>query len=178
LTRRRALAVGRAATAVPFDPSESKSRRGTPCGRGPGPQFGIRVEVRINRSLFGIRLTKDALLLPAGGGYADHVLARRLLAHGLPRALARVPVLKHLPVVRLLAIGELALVARRHMQHLDPVQRRRLAQLVRRGRRLTPSEREELRGLVALLDTRAFAGSALQRLSPLPLPRRLTRARY
>lgn len=106
------------------------------------------------------------------------MLARRLLAHGLPRALARVPVLKHLPVVRLLAIGELALVARRHMQHLDPAQRRRLAALVRRGRSLTASERDELRGLVALLDTRAFAGSALQRLSPLPLPRRLTRARY
>jgi len=81
-------------------------------------------------------------------------------------------------VVRLLAIGELALVARRHMQHLDPAQRRRLAALVRRGRGLTVPEREELRGLIALLDTRAFAGSALQRLSPLPLPKRLTRARY
>jgi hypothetical protein len=39
-------------------------------------------------------------------------------------------------------------------------------------------EREELRGLVGKLDTRAFAGSALARLSPLPLPKRLTRARY
>ncbi len=88
------------------------------------------------------------------------------------------PGLKHVPVVRLLALGEMALVARRHLQHLDPAQRRRLARLVRRGRGMTAPEREELRGLIALLDTRAFAGSALQRLSPLPLPKRLTRARY
>lgn len=101
-----------------------------------------------------------------------------MLSHGLPRAIARVPGLKHLPVVRLLAIGELALVARRHLRHLDAAQRHRLAQLVRRGRSLTEPEREELRGLVAKLDTRAFAGSAMQRLSPVPLPKRLTKARY
>ena len=106
------------------------------------------------------------------------MLARTILTRGLPRALQRVPVLKHLPVVRLLAIGELALVARKHMQHLDPAERRRLAALVRRGRAMTVPEREELRGLVAKLDTRAFAGSAVARLSPLPLPKRLTRARY
>jgi hypothetical protein len=105
-------------------------------------------------------------------------MLRTLLTRGLPRAIQRIPVLKHLPVVRLLAIGELALVARRHMQHLDPAERRRLAQLVRRGRAMSVPEREELRGLVAKLDTRAFAGSALSRLSPLPLPKRLTRARY
>ncbi len=106
------------------------------------------------------------------------MLVRSVLTHGLPRAIRRVPVIKHLPVVRLLAIGELALVARRHMQHLDATERRRLAQLVRRGRGLTRPEREELRELVAKLDSRAFAGSAVQRLSPVPLPKRLTRARY
>ncbi|MDX6676420.1 MAG: hypothetical protein QOE31_472 [Solirubrobacteraceae bacterium] len=109
---------------------------------------------------------------------AGRTLARRALSRGLPHALSRVPVLKHLPVFKLLAIGELALVARRHLQHLDPVQRRRLAQLVRRGRGLTPPEREELRSLISQLDARAFAGSAASRLSPLPLPKRLTRARY
>lgn len=106
------------------------------------------------------------------------VLVRTVVAHGLPRAVRRVPGLKHLPVVKLLAVAELALVARRHLQHLDAPQRRRLAELVRRGRALSAPEREELRGLVALLDTRAFAGSAAQRLSPVPLPKRLTRARY
>lgn len=106
------------------------------------------------------------------------VLARTAVTHALPRAIARVPGLRQLPVVRLLALGEMALVARRHLQHLDAEERRRLAALVRRGRGMTAAEREELRGLVAKLDTRAFAGSALQRISPVPLPKRLTRARY
>ena len=101
-----------------------------------------------------------------------------VVRHGLPKAAARVPGLKRLPVVRLLTIGELATVARRHLQHLDKGERRRLAALLRRGPRLSPAEREELRGLVAELDVRAFAGSAVERLSPVPLPRRLTCARY
>ena len=90
----------------------------------------------------------------------------------------RIPGLKRLPVFKLLAIGELALVARRHLQHLDAGQRRRLAELVRRGYGLSTAEREELRGLIAKLDARAFAGSAVERLSPVPLPKRLTGARY
>ena len=106
------------------------------------------------------------------------MLARTVLTRGLPRAIKRVPGLKHLPVVKLLLIGELALVARQHLQHLDATERRRLAELVRRGRGMSAAEREELRGLVSKLDSRAFAGSALQRLSPVPLPKRLTRARY
>lgn len=106
------------------------------------------------------------------------MLVRRVLAHGLPRALARVPGVRHLPVFKLLAIAELALVGRRHLQHLDAVERHRLAQLARRGRALSAPERAELRALVAKLDARAFAGAAVQRLSPLPLPKRLTRARY
>jgi hypothetical protein len=90
----------------------------------------------------------------------------------------RVPGLRRLPVVKLLAIAELAGVARQHVQHLTPAERRRLAQLARRGRNLSAGERHELRELVDKLDARAFAGSAVERISPLPLPRRLTRARY
>ena len=103
---------------------------------------------------------------------------KSLLLHGLPHAASRVPGLKRLPIFRLLAIGEMAVVTRRHMQHLDPQERRRLAALVRRGRALTPEERKELRVLVGKLDMRAFAGSAVSRLSPVPLPKRLSRARY
>ena len=103
---------------------------------------------------------------------------RAALRHGLPHAAARIPGLKRLPVVNLLAIGELALVARRHLQLLDTDERRRLARLVRRGPRLSAGERDELRDLVAKLDMRALAGSAVQRISPVPLPKRLTRARY
>jgi tellurite resistance protein len=96
----------------------------------------------------------------------------------LPHAVARIPGLKRLPVMKLVAVAELALVARRHLGHLDAAERRRLAELVRRARGLSAAEREELRGLVAKLDARAFAGSAMKRLSPVPLPARLTRARY
>jgi len=69
-------------------------------------------------------------------------------------------------------------VARRHLLHLDSDERRRLTKLLRRGRALTGPERKELRALIAKLDMRGLAGSAANQLSPLPLPRRLTRARY
>ena len=103
---------------------------------------------------------------------------RTVVRHGLPKAAARIPGLKRVPLVRLLTIGELATVARRHLQHLDKDERRRLATLLRRGPRLSPAERDELRGLLSELDMRAFAGSAVQRLSPVPLPKRLTGGRY
>jgi hypothetical protein len=106
------------------------------------------------------------------------VLGRKVLSQGLPHVAGRIPGLKRLPVFKLLAIGELALVARRHLQHLDAAERGRLTELVRRGRGLSTAEREELRGLIAKLDARAFAGSAVERLSPVPLPKRLTGARY
>jgi hypothetical protein len=104
-------------------------------------------------------------------------MVRTALRHALPKAAARILGLRRLPVVNLLAIAELALVARRHLQDLDPTERRRLATLVRRGPRLSPAEREELRRLVAKLDLRGLAGAAVARLSPIPLPRRLTGAR-
>src|SRR5438445_11602591 len=91
---------------------------------------------------------------------------------------SRLPVIRRLPVLKLLAIAELAAVANKHVQHLTPPERQRLMELVRRGRGLTPAERDELRTLVGKLEPRAFAGSAVDRLSPVPLPRRLTRARY
>ncbi len=85
---------------------------------------------------------------------------------------------KRLPFLKFLAIGEIAILAGRHVRHLDPVERRRFVELVRRGRSLDPAERDELRALVAKVDPRAFAGAAADRLSPIPLPRRFTRARY
>jgi triphosphoribosyl-dephospho-CoA synthetase len=73
---------------------------------------------------------------------------------------------RRLPFLKLLAIAQLLLLARRHFLHLDPAERRRLAELVRRGRSLTPAEREELRGLVQRLEPRAFAGAAADAFSP------------
>lgn len=82
---------------------------------------------------------------------------------------------RFVPFLRVIAIGQLALQARRHFDRMGPGETRRLAHLVRHARTLSPSERDELRALTAKLEPRAFAGAAAERLSPLPLPRRLTR---
>ena len=82
-----------------------------------------------------------------------------------------------IPVVELLLAAEVARMARRHLVQLTPDERRRLFALVRRahGRpsALSAAERDELADLVAALEPRLFAGSAVRRLSPLPLPKRM-----
>lgn len=89
------------------------------------------------------------------------------------------PVLKRLPLVRLLAIGEIVLLAREHFEKLDLSERRRLVELVRRGRgrgrNLSPPERSELAALVAKADPRLFAGLVADKLSPVRLPQRFVR---
>ena len=90
---------------------------------------------------------------------------------------ARLPGLRRLPIMKLLAIGEIALLARNHVSLLEAPERRRLLELVRKGkgrtRTLSPEEREELATLVAKAEPRRFAGLVADKLSPVPLPRRL-----
>ena len=96
---------------------------------------------------------------------------------GLGKASEKVPGLRRIPVVKLLAAAELALLARDHVTRLSPRERRRLLVLVRVGRgrrsRLTDEERDELERLLAKLQPRLLMGEAINRLSPVPLPRRL-----
>lgn len=82
-------------------------------------------------------------------------------------------ILRTMPFFRLLAIGKTALLARRHFQRLDASDRRRLNELVRHGRGMSPAERDELRGILGKLGPREFAFAAASAFSPLPLPRRL-----
>jgi hypothetical protein len=93
----------------------------------------------------------------------------------------RVPGLRHIPVVRLLAVAEIALIAHDHVTRLEPQERRRLVQLVRIGRgrpqRLSEPEREELRQLVAKAEPRLFVGEVAEKLSPIKLPQRIVRGR-
>ena len=95
----------------------------------------------------------------------------------LKSIVARLPLIKRLPVFRLLAIAEIALLARRHLVKLTAPERRRLLELVRAGRgrarNLAPDERQELAALVAKVEPRMFAGAVADKLSPVPLPRRL-----
>jgi hypothetical protein len=80
--------------------------------------------------------------------------------------------------MKLLAIAQVVLLVGRHLRHLDAGERRRIAALVRKGRATTPKERRELRGLVEKVDLRGLAGGAAARLSPVPLPKRLTGSRH
>jgi hypothetical protein len=90
----------------------------------------------------------------------------------------KVPGLRRLPVLKLLAIGEIALLAHSHIRRLTPIERHRLIELMKKGRgrpkNLSASEREELEGLIAKTEPRLFAGLAADKLSPIPLPRRVT----
>jgi hypothetical protein len=90
-----------------------------------------------------------------------------------------VPGLKRLPILKLIVIGEIALLARAHATKLSSAERRRLVELVRKGRgrpsKLTADERDELAKLVAKAEPRLFAGLVADKLSPVPLPRRLVR---
>ena len=98
----------------------------------------------------------------------------RLLAHGA----SRIPGLKRLPIFKLLALAEIAMLAGAHVGRLTPAERRRLFALVRtsRGRKgnLTGAERHELAELVNKMEPRMFAGAAADHLSPIPLPKRFT----
>jgi hypothetical protein len=95
----------------------------------------------------------------------------------IAKATRSVPGLRRLPVLKLLAIAEIAMLAREHVTRLDQHERRRLVELVRLGRgrkrNLTPREREELGDLVAKTELRLFVGSAADKLSPVPIPQRL-----
>jgi hypothetical protein len=99
----------------------------------------------------------------------------------LGKASERVPGLRRVPVVKLLAAAELAVLARDHLTRLSPYERRRLVVLVRVGHgrrsRLTGAERDELEGLLVKLQPRFLMGAAIDRLSPVPLPRRLVYGR-
>ena len=89
------------------------------------------------------------------------------------------PGLRRLPVFKLISIAEIGLLARDHVLRLTPQERRRLLELIRdaRGRpsHLTGAERNELAELVARLEPRRLAGEAADRISPVPLPRRVVR---
>jgi len=80
---------------------------------------------------------------------------------------------KRMPFLKLYAVAKLALLARRHLRRLDAGDGRRLVELIRRGPRMSRSERDEFRRLAGKLEPRAFAYRTADAFSPVPLPRRL-----
>jgi len=85
--------------------------------------------------------------------------------------------LKRLPFLKILAFGQIAMLARRHFMQLSPKDRTRLRELAKRPHKLDPKERRELSGLLGKLEPRAFAAGAADAFSPLPLPQRLLRGK-
>jgi hypothetical protein len=80
-------------------------------------------------------------------------------------------VIRRLPFFKILAIAQVALLVRRHLKRLTPMERKRMGELARRGHRLDRTERDELRTLVGKLEPGAFALAAADRFSPIPLGR-------
>jgi len=101
--------------------------------------------------------------------------------HLIATLASRLPGFRRLPLFKLLAIAEIALLARRHVSRLSRPERRRLVALLRagrgRGRNLAADDRAELAALVAKVEPRLFVGTAADRLSPVPLPRRIVQGR-
>jgi len=80
---------------------------------------------------------------------------------------------RRLPFFKILAIAQIALLARRHLIGLTGAERRRLAELMRHSHHLSAPERRELRDLVMKLEPRVFAVTAADHMSPFPLPKRV-----
>jgi len=100
-----------------------------------------------------------------------------LVTTTLGRTAQRVPGLRKIPIMRLLALGEIVVLARAHVTKLDPNEWRRLLELIRIGRgrpsNLSAHQRRELRSLIDKAEPRLFAGAAAETLSPVSLPDRL-----
>jgi hypothetical protein len=75
--------------------------------------------------------------------------------------------MKYVPLLRLVMVGQLALLAHRHVQALTPQERGRLLELARRPHKLSARERKELRSLAVKLEPGAFAKTAAATVSPL-----------
>lgn len=93
------------------------------------------------------------------------------------RGVERVPLLKRLPLVELLLAAEVVALAKDHFERLTVEDRRRLVVLLRtaKGRpsRLSGAEQDELRAIVAKAEPRHFAATAVNKLSPVPVPARI-----
>jgi hypothetical protein len=99
------------------------------------------------------------------------------VTHLVGRTAGRVPGLRRVPVLKLLALAEVVVLAREHITKLSADEWRRVIELVRIGRgrpkNLSPRERDELQRLVAKAEPRLFAGQAVEKLSPVRVPGRL-----
>jgi hypothetical protein len=85
--------------------------------------------------------------------------------------LNRLPLVKKLSVAKLVIVAEVAMLAGEHVGRLSPRERRRVFELLRRGRgrpsNLSQKERAELALLVAKAEPKLFARSVAKKFSPI-----------
>jgi hypothetical protein len=97
----------------------------------------------------------------------------------IARGAERLPLLKRLPMVELLMAAEVIALAKDHYERLTVDDRRRLVVLLRtaRGRpsQLTADQQAELQAIVAKAAPRHFAATAVDKLSPVPVPAHVKR---
>ena len=83
----------------------------------------------------------------------------------------RIPLVRRIPVARLIVLAEIAMLAGEHVGRLSPRERRRVLELLRRGRgrpsNLSQKERAELAILVAKAEPKLFARSVAKKFSPI-----------
>lgn len=88
----------------------------------------------------------------------------------MPSLVSKIPIVRRIPVARLIILAELAILAGEHVGRLSPRERRRVFELIRRGRgrpsKLTQRERDELATLVAKAEPKLFARAAARKFSP------------
>lgn len=82
-----------------------------------------------------------------------------------------------MPFLKVLAVAQTLLLARRHLLQLTNEDRRRLRELVMRGKGMNAAERDELRRLLSKLEPTAFAFATADAFSPIPIPGRRWRQR-
>src|SRR6202035_5130005 len=92
------------------------------------------------------------------------------------RTLTGARAVRRLPVARLLALADVIVLAREHLNKLEPDERRRLVELVKIGRltrgHLSRRERGELNELVNKTEPKRFLNRAVQKVAGVPIPRR------
>lgn len=85
--------------------------------------------------------------------------------------LNRLPLVRRIPIARLIIVAEVAMLAGEHVGRLDPEERRRVLALLRRGRgrpsNLSRRERAELAMLVAKAEPKLFARAVARKFSPI-----------
>jgi len=86
------------------------------------------------------------------------------------RTAQRLPGLRRLPLARLVILAELAILAKTHLDRLTPSERRRLIELLAQARgwpkNLSGRNSREFDKLIAKLEPKLFAHSAVEKFSP------------